>query len=96
MRIRQRKQKIPFYISFLIIAAAMLLFGIFAPEPEFSGHYSRHPRSDWIAAGVIGLITSTLWFFFGSIDGSTWNQIKKAVTHTKEQTTSNNKEDVEQ
>lgn len=93
MHIRQRRQKIPFLISFLIIAAAMLLFGIFAPDHQFSDNL---PRSDVIAGGVICLITSTLWFLFGSIDWSTWNRIKKSVKHTKKQTTSTKKEVADQ
>ena len=68
---KQRRQKIPFFVSFLVLCVGAVLLGIFGPESQFSDNFSR---SEPTIGGAIGTVTSTIWYFFGSID---W-PIKKA------------------
>ena len=93
MEIKQRKQKIPLLIFFLIICISMILFGVFAPDSQFP---DDAPRSAFVFLGVFCTITSTLWFFFGSIDWSTWNLIKKSLGNKEVETDANDQEEPDQ
>lgn len=93
MEIKQRRQKIPLLIFFLILCISMLSFGIFAPDSQFP---DDAPRSAFIFMGVCCTISSTLWFFYGSIDWSTWNQIKALLGRKEGKTNPNEKEESDQ
>jgi len=73
----QRIQKIPFFVFMLLVCLCVLLFGMLGPDEQFS---EKHPRSEMVFLGCFGFISSTVWFFFGMIDWSDWNTIKKQLT----------------
>lgn len=93
MEIKQRKNKVPLFIFYLILCVAMIVFGVFAPDSQFP---ADAPRFAFIFLGVFCTITSTLWFFSGSIDRSSWNQITKSLGNKEVETNTSEHEDSDQ
>lgn len=73
MKIKQRKEKIPFVIFWFGIGGALILLGFFASDSTWEDEF---PRSKALFFGAWTIGFAILWFFFGSIDLSQWNAIR--------------------
>jgi hypothetical protein len=66
-----------FYVVQLAVYIGAILFGLSGPAPPAG---AKDKREMLVFIGLLGLAMSTIWLFFGSIDWSKWNAIKRLVT----------------
>lgn len=73
MKIRQWKAKLPWAIFWVAIGTILILMGLFAADSTWDKDF---PRSLAFFMGAWSIGFAILWFRFGSIDLSVWNEIK--------------------
>lgn len=76
MKIRQWNQKMPRAIFWLAIGGFLVLMGLFASDSTWDADF---PQSKALFLGAWSIGFAILWFFFGSIDWSQWNAIKRRL-----------------
>ena len=62
----QRKPKGCFLVVFLLLSGGLLLQGLFSSDDAFVD--SEQTRRDFVFLGAASIVSSILWYFFGTID----------------------------
>ena len=82
----------PWAIFWSAIGVFLILMGFFASDSTWDEDF---PRSMALFFGAWSIGFAILWFFFGSIDLSVWNEIKRRLGKGKSEQAAEEEEPVE-